>query len=209
MKSYSPSKGWYIIVALGFIIPLIITFTWLSPESEESTRISLRATAICSFILFVPAFLSAAAPKLTSSPIGYKWRRVGIYFFWGMIASHTVHLSNIIYLIEVYYNGDPTQVGQYFPKVGYVLLYVLFFFSIKSVRKGVGDKLVAEYANFVVYFIMLIFSYAFLDITQFIFNPVQFALWSLAFLLIFIRGLSKVGVDNIKVREDDEAILPW
>ena len=191
------------------VAPLIFTLLWLTPNSEAQVRFCLRSTALCSFTLFVPAFLSAAAPKLFKNEFGKKWRSVGIYFFWGLIASHTVHLSNIIYLIEVYYHGDGSTISNYFTKVGIVLLYVLFLFSLKPFRRLTGDKLAAEYGNFCVYFIMLVFTFGLFDITTRSFNLVQFTLWIFAWSLIVIRGLTMVGVDNEKVREDDQAVLPW
>ena len=90
-----------------------------------------------------------------------------------------------------------------------MLLYVLFLFSLKPFRRLTGDKLAAEYGNFCVYFIMLVFTFGLFDITTRSFNLVQFTLWIFAWSLIVIRGLTMVGVDNEKVREDDQAVLPW
>ncbi|MFA8449444.1 MAG: hypothetical protein ACEPOW_01985 [Bacteroidales bacterium] len=203
------SKSYLLIPLLGLIISFVFSVLWITPHSEHSVRFCLRSTALVSWVFYMIAFLSAAAPKIFKNSFGKKWRRIGIFFFWGFIASHTVHLTNIYYLVDVYYGGDPTHLSNYFPKMGYIFIYVMFLMSLKPVQNVLGQKLCAEFLSFAVYYIMFAFTYGLFDITTASFNLIQFILYLITWIVIFIRGFSKPGFDNIKVRQTDNVILPW
>ncbi|MFA8299852.1 MAG: hypothetical protein ACEPOV_06810 [Hyphomicrobiales bacterium] len=201
MKARTSSTLLWLITISSIVISLYILWDYFPTGSEIVVRNYLNDSALVSFIYFAFAFFAVVASTVFPNRMGRLWRRSGIYFFWGFIASHTAHLYGIIYLGNHFFDGDFSQLGSYHVKAAYLIMYVLFIFSIKPIRKRVGDIIYAEYSNYAVYFLMFIFTYSFFY--------TKILLTLLAWILIIIRGVIAPGVNGQKIRQRDQSFLPW
>lgn len=112
-----------------------------SGVTEDGVRQMIRITATSSLVLFSLAF---SASSLHQLPVGTRWqpvmqarRRLGLSF----ALSHTAHLLAIIGMIELFYGGDYSELGDiYGGSVIYAFIYAMAATSNDASVRLLGAK---------------------------------------------------------------------
>ena len=128
------------VTAVGLLLVsgLILATTG---TGEDGARQLIRVSAGSSLLLFALAWSASSLNTLlaenTWRPVLQARRRLGIAF----ALSHTVHLGAIIWLVEVAFNGDYSELGElYAGGVIYLFIYLMLLTSNDNAVKALGAK---------------------------------------------------------------------
>jgi len=137
-------EGWAVLAAIAAaLVAMTAILTWQASDLVGALRVTIRATARSSLVLFMLAFTASANQRLfVSRPTDWllrNRRQLGL----GFALSHLIHLAAIVMLARtdpVLFDALTTPASFIFGGAGYVAILAMAATSFDTTARAVGPK---------------------------------------------------------------------